>query len=248
MIKEKKQHTPVPVPAPNVSQEILDPEPEQVAENPFVNMYEAVKRAILTLRERPADPQSGPLFRTIMIDTGQFSRIVRDQNLEMEIAFPAIFIHFVNVRYLVQQQRIGEGRATMRIRFILNALNNSDPERECEPFRVFQRLNVAIQDAKNYEPALNERCNLLYFDMPQTVNMLQAYWIDYEVWFRESSAWKYRDWVKRYLVMPPFTQHSDAPEHDTASHGFHAEPSYDKATDFEPSVETPDDPATEPEK
>ena len=44
----------------------------------------------------------------------------------MEIAFPAIFIRFVNVRYLVQQQRIGEGRATMRIRFILNTLNHTD--------------------------------------------------------------------------------------------------------------------------
>ena len=115
-------------------------------------------------------------------------------------------IHFINVRYLVQQQRIGEGRATMRVRFVLNTLNNADEDRECEAFLVFQRLNVAIQDAKNHEPALSERCNLTYFDMPLSTNMLQAYWIDYEVWFRESSAWKYRDWVKRYVVMPPFTQ------------------------------------------
>ena len=83
--------------------------PESVSENPFVNMYQAVRRAILTLRENPEDPQSPSFFRTIMIDTGQFSRIVRSENLEMEIAFPAIFIRFVNVRYLVQQQRIGEG-------------------------------------------------------------------------------------------------------------------------------------------
>ena len=84
----------------------------------------------------------------------------------MEIAFPAVFIHFVNVRYL-EQQRVGdEGRATMRVRFILNTLNNSDPDRECEAFDVFQRINIAIQDAKSYEPALNERCNLTYFDMP----------------------------------------------------------------------------------
>ena len=72
----------------------------------------------------------------------------------------------------------------MRVRFILDTLNNSDPERECDPFIVFQRLNVAIQDAKDREPALSERCNLTYFDMPLTTNMLQAYWIDYEVWFR----------------------------------------------------------------
>ena len=76
--------------------------------------------------------------------------------------------------------------------------------------------------------------------MPVTTNMLQAYWVDYEVWFRESSAWKYRNWVERYLVMPPFTQHADAPQHDTAGHGHHAEPVYEKVTGFQPSVDVPD--------
>jgi hypothetical protein len=136
----------------------------------------------------------------------------------------------------VQQQRIGEGRATMRVRFILNTLNNQDPERECDPFLVFQWVNTAIQDAKNTEPALNERCNLTYFDMPLTTNMLQAYWIDYEVWFRETSAWKYRSWVERHLVMPPFTNHSDAPEKDTVGHGNHSKPVYGEVSGFEPSV------------
>lgn len=243
MIKDKK-----PNDKPVTASEAPSPpvEPEEVQQNPFVNMFEAVKRAILTLREDEKDPSSAPFFKTIRIDNGQFSRIIRDENLEYEVAFPAIFVHFVNVRYLVQQQRIGEGRATMRVRFILNTLNNSDPERECDPFMVFQRLNIAIQDAKNHEPALNERCNLTYFDMPLTVNMLQAYWIDYEIWFREASAWKYRDWVERYLVAPPFTQHSDAPEHDTQEHGFHAQPPYREATGFVPSVEN--DPPPEPDE
>ena len=233
MIKDKhsvrQPHQPAPV------QESL---PEEVSENPFVNMYQAVKRAIQTIREDPDDPLSPPFFKTIAIDNGQFARIVRGENTEYETVFPAVFIHFVNVRYLVQQQRIGEGRATMRVRFILNTLNNGDEDRECESFIVFQRLNVAIQDAKNREPALNERCNLTYFDMPTTTNMLQAYWVDYEVWFRESSAWKYRDWIKRYLVMPPFTQHGDAPQHDSGGHGYHPEPGYDKVTGFSRAVET----------
>lgn len=214
--------------------------PESVAENPFVSMYQAVRRAVLTLREREDDPQSEPYFKTIAIDNGQFSRIIRDRNMEYEVAFPAVFVHFVNVHYLVQQQRLGEGRATMRVRFILNTLNNSDPERECDPFHVFQRLNVAIQDAKDREPALNERCNLTFFDMPTTTNMLQAYWVDYEVWFRDTSAWRCRDWVERYLVMPPFTQHSDAPEHDTAGHGFHPTPTHEQAAGFVPVVDVPD--------
>ena len=233
MIKDKKEIV--------EKQEVTDKSTsvEIISENPFINMYKAVRRAILTLREKEDSPLSPPYFKTIEIDSGQFERIVKDYNMEYETAFPAIFIHFINVRYLVQQQRIGEGRATMRIRFILNNLNNRDPEVECSPFIIFQRLNVAIQDAKSHEPALNERCNLTYFDMPRTANMLQAYWIDYEVWFRESSAWKYRDWVERYLVMPPFTDHHDAPEHDIEGHKKHPEPNYEKSTGFKPAVENP---------
>lgn len=213
--------------------------PEEVRQNALAEMYLAVRRALLTIREREDDPQSPPFFKTIAIDNGQFARIVLDGNMESEVTFPAVFIHYTNVRYLVQQQRIGEGRATMRVRFILHTLNNSDPDTETWPFEVFQRVNQAIQDAKNREPALNERCQLLYFDMPTSSNMLQAYWVDYEVWFRETSAWRYRDWVERYLVMPPFTDHSDAPQHDTEGHGRHPHPTDREAIRIQPSVEGP---------
>lgn len=233
MLKDKKSKS--------NNNDIVKPEhkitvPELVAQNPFVEMFNAVKRTILTIREDEENPLSPPFFKTIAIDTGQFARIVRSENTEFETVFPAVFIHFINVRYLVQQQRIGEGRATLRIRFILNTLNNQDPERELDPFWIFQRINVAIQNAKNTEPALNERCNLTYFDMPTTTNMLQAYWVDYEVWFRESSAWKYKDWVERYLVMPPFTDHSDAPDKDEDQHGDHKAPKHNEVTGFVPSV------------
>ncbi len=207
--------------------------PETVALNPIIEIYKAVKRALKTIREDAENPLSPQLFKTISIDNGQFSRIIHDTNMEMEVAFPAVFIHFINVNYLVQQQRIGEGRATMRVRFILNTLNNSDEDKECLPFEVFQRVNIAIQDAKNYEPALNERCNLTYFDMPTTSNMLQAYWVDYEVWFRETSAFKYRNWVERYVVIPPFTNHSDQDhENNTSSHPDHDEPEYEEVSEL----------------
>lgn len=215
--------------------------PESTPQNPLDEIYQAVKRTILKIRENEDDPKSPPLFKTIKIDNGQFARIVRSENLEMETAFPAVFIHFTNVRYLVQQQRIGEGRATMRVRFILNTLNNQDADKECYPFYVFQRINMAIQDAKDTEPALNERCNLTYYDMPTTTNMLQAYWIDYEVWFREDSAWKYRKWIKRYLVMPPFTNHDDAPEHNEDGHPNHTSPTYDEVTGIVPTDGSPSD-------
>lgn len=72
MIRDKKPYNPpVNGSAPKAEQPAVAV-PEQVSENPFVNMYQAVRRAILTLREHPEEPQSPPLFKTIMIDTGQF--------------------------------------------------------------------------------------------------------------------------------------------------------------------------------
>lgn len=237
MIKDKHEKRTVRTTHAEPPRETL---PEEVPQNALTEMYLAVRRALLTIREREDDPASPPFFKTVAIDNGQFARIILHDNTEYEVAFPAVFVHYTNVRYLVQQQRIGEGRATMRVRFILNTLNNSDPAAETLPFEVFRRVNQAIQDAKNHEPALNERCQLLYFDMPTSSNMLQAYWVDYEVWFRETSAWKYRDWVERYLVMPPFTDHGDAPQHDTAGHGRHPHPTDREAIRIEPSVGTPE--------
>lgn len=210
---------------------------EKVEDNPIVNVYEAVKRILSKLKVDPDDPSSEKLFRAIMVDTDQFERIVRGkENLEYAISFPAVFIRFVNVRFLVQQQRIGEGRATMRIRFILNNLNNQDEDMETKGFEIFQRINDAIQDGKSTEEALNERCNLTYFDMPEAMNNgLQPYWIDYEIWFRTSSSFQYRNYVEKYIVMAPFTNHSDAPEHDTEKHGDH-KVSYDdvsKMTEYD---------------
>lgn len=220
---------------------------EEVEENPLEQIYYAVRRVLESLHVNPDDNTSPLLFQTIKIDNGQFERIVRSkENTEYAIAFPAAFIRFVNVRYLVAQQRIGEGRATMRIRFVLNDLNNSDDYVETHGFRVFNQINTAIQDAKSREPALNERCNLAYFDMPESLdNGLQPYWIDYEVWFRTSAAFQYRNWVDRYLVIPPFTNHSDAPGHDTEKHENHKTPPIEEVAKFEPSVEVE---RTEPPK
>lgn len=213
---------------------------EEVELNPIEEIYRATRRVLETLHVDPNDDTSPKLFQTIKVDNGQFERIVRSKgNTEYAVAFPAAFIRFVNVRYLVAQQRVGEGRATMRIRFILNDLNNSDDIQETHGFRVFEQINVAIQDAKNYEPALNERCNLTYFDMPESLdNGLQPYWIDYEVWFRTMSAYQYRNWVERYIVIPPFTNHSDAPIHDTDNHGNHTSPQFEEVAGFETSVDT----------
>lgn len=177
--------------------------------NAIGDIFNAMKRALLTIKDNPDDEKSEPFFKTVMIDTGQFERLLGTENSEEEIAFPACFIRFVNVRYLVSQQRIGEGRATVRLRFVLNQLNNQDVEFEIEPFAILERVNLAIQEAKKREPVLQERCNLVYFDMPGSTSQLQGYWIDYEVWFRMKSAYKYQDWIEKRVITPPFTNWDD---------------------------------------
>lgn len=152
--------------------------------NTLGDVFQAIKRAILTVKEEENNDDSPPLFKTVAIDTGQFERVMSKVNTEYETAFPACFVRFTNVHFLVAQQRIGEGRGIIRIRFILNKLDNQHVNWETYPFYIAERLNKAIQDAKKVEEALQERCNLMYFDTPQSTNMLQAYWLDYEIYFK----------------------------------------------------------------
>ena len=247
MIVDKKKTVLTEPTSLSVQSDTFDEEPmlpdgpnvtiEEVEQNPLEEVYLAVRRTL----EQVVDPDfpEQKLFQTIKVDNGQFERIVRTKgNTEYGIAFPAAFVRFINVRFLTSQQRIGEGRATLRIRYVLNDLNNSDDVMETRGFRVFHIINDAIQDAKDREPALNERCNLTYWDMLESLNNgVQPYWIDYEIWFRTSSAFQYRNWIERYLVMPPFTDHNDAPEHDTDHHIKHDTPTIEEVAKYEQSVD-----------
>lgn len=186
-------------------------EKEVYTTNALCEVYKAVKNILGDLKLDDRDPNSPPLFRTIKLNNGQLSRLKNNKwNKEYALAFPAVFLHFIDVRYLVQQSRIGEGRATMRIQYVLNRLNNSDAEYELEGYELFQKINAAIQERKNEFPALTERFQLAYFDQPETFDDgLQPFWIDYEVWFSEYSSYRYKNYVDRYIVAPPFTNHSD---------------------------------------
>jgi hypothetical protein len=210
-------------------------EEEVYSTNALCEVYKAVKKILGDLKADEANPTSPPLFHTIMVDNGQLRRIRGGHsNKEYGIAFPAVFVHFVNVRYLIQQSRIGEGRATMRIRYVLNRLNNSDPDYELEGYELFQRINSALQRRKGEFPALAARFQLTYFDQPESFDdSLQPFWIDYEVWFSEYSGYRYKDYVERYVVMPPFTDHSDqSKEVNLDKHGNHGTPSDLEAAGF----------------
>jgi hypothetical protein len=226
---QKEQELPV------ILDESLPVEENIYTVNALCEVFNAIKEILGQLREKEDDPNSPLLFKTVALNSGQLARIKNNKwNKEYAFEFPAVFIHFINVRYLVQQARIGEGRATLRVQYVLNRLNNSDEEYELEGYELFQRINVAIQDGKSKYPALSERFNLTYFDQPESFDDgLQAYWIDYEVWFTEYSAYKFRNYVDRYLVVPPFTNHSDQlPESNPDSHENHQAPKYDDVSGF----------------
>jgi len=218
-------------------QEIPVPEKLQIPKNGLIAVYHAIKEILEQVRWDYYDPNSEKIFKTVMMNRGQFERIIRKGgNSEYALGFPAAFVEFTNWRYLVQQQRINEGRANMQIKFVMNRLNNQDPDtfdadgnvveyRETEVEYVAQIINQFIQELKYKYPALSERVNLTYVDPLESFdNGLQPCWITYEVWFREESIYATR-WLRNtYIVFPPYTNHSDQKEdynqngHDNYDH------------------------------
>ncbi len=194
----------------------------QIPKNGLISVYHAIKEILEQVRWDYYDITSEKIFKTVAMNRGQFERIIKKGgNSEYAIGFPAAFIEFVNWRYLVQQQRINEGRADMQIKFIMNRLNNQDADifdddgnvseyRETEVEYVAQIINQYIQELKGNYPALSERVNLKYIDPLESFDDgLQPCWITYEVWFKEESINATRMLQDVYIVFPPYTNHSD---------------------------------------
>ncbi len=185
-----------------------------VETNPMAEAYKAVRDILAELKEDPNDDDSPPLFKTIKFDNGQLSRVKNSkQNEEYAIGFPAVFIHFIDVYYLVGASNIAEGRGEMRIRYVLNTLNNSDDEVELEGLQIYKRIITAIEDNKADFPALVSRFYLSYWDQPESFDDgLQQYWITYEIYFNDYTSYRYKDYIDVYITHPPFTQPSDQNE------------------------------------
>lgn len=217
MIVEK--HKSQPCEAERKEETVVKPisqEEEMVKTNAIVEAYKAVRKILESIPSDPDDPNSPPLFKTIKMDNGQLSRVKLDKwNQEYGIAFPAVFIHFIDVYYNQGTARISEGKGVMRIHYVLNRLNNSDDgeDGELEGLMVYQRIVAAIESNKTQFPALVSRFQLQYWDQPLSFDDgLQPYWIDYQIWFSDYTAYRYKDYVDAYIVQPPFTNHSDQNE------------------------------------
>lgn len=217
------------------SEDVVETEVVATQVNPLTAAYNAVKEILLTIREDENDPDSPPYFKTIKFDNGQLARVKgRYRNLEYPIVFPAVFIHFIDVNYNVGQSNIAEGKGAMRIHYVLNRLNNSDDIVETEVLEMFSRINTAIQDQKGKYPALAKKFQLTYWDQPLSFDDgLQPCWIEYDIQFNDYSAYTQRNYVERYIVIPPFTDHSDQLEEHRNGHEDHNEPLYEDLPGFE---------------
>lgn len=195
--------------------------PKQIPDGGLIDIVKAVMEILREVRWEYGNPASEKIFRTVQWNDGQYNRIVsKKQNLEYELAFPAAFVHYIQPEYLVSQQRIGDGKAKLRIQFVLNRLNVHDPDHELDPIYVAQRIDQDITEKKGNYPCMSRRFQIIYWDFPQSFDHgLQPGWLTYDVWFRETNIWVTRNKRYKKFVMPPFTNHSDQTDEDRIASG-----------------------------
>lgn len=185
-------------------------EEEVIAGNPLEDLYNAVAKVIKGLRVDPKNPESPVLFPTVKWNMGQLNRVRNSKhNEEYALAFPACFIHFINVYWNLGMNRIGQAYAQLRICYVLNRLNMLDDEYQAEGSRVFKRIIEALNDDITI-PTLTTRFQLSYWDQVESFDHgVQQFWITYEVRMNDYSSYRYKKYKPAYLVAPPFTNFTD---------------------------------------
>lgn len=217
---------------------------EQVESGGPVDVIHSIMAILREVTWQYGVKDSPKVFKTVQYDDGQYERIIRKTgNLEEGIAFPAAFVHFIDVNWLVSAQRFKEGRAQLRIRFVLNRLDTHNSEHDTDVYYVAERIHQTITELKSNYPCLSKRCNLTYVDpMESFDNSLQPCWMTYEIWFDTVSIWVTRNKVMRRIVTPPFTNHSDQDQSDPENniHGhtnLSHKKTYDEATKYDRTAE-----------
>lgn len=213
--------------------------PIQVESNGPMDVLKAFKTILREVKWEYGVPDSPAIFKTVQIDDGQYERIISPSgNKEETMGFPAAFVHFINWRYLVQQSRINEGRAELRIRFILNSLNVHEDDHDMDVYYVAERIHQTIQENISKYECLQERCQLEYVDPMESFDHgLQPCWMTYEIWFKQKNIWATRNKMYKKFVCPPFTNHADQdPTIESVNPDNHTNldhpKTYDEATDY----------------
>lgn len=185
--------------------------PQQIASNGPIDVLNAMKEILRSVTWEYGVENSPKIFKTVQVDDGQYERIISPQgNKEETLGFPAAFVHFINWRYLKQTARINEGRAELRIRFILNSLNVHEDGHDVDIYYVADRIQQTIQESIPKYECLQERCQLDYVDPAESFDHgLQPCWMTYEVWFKQKNITYARNVIYKKIVCPPFTNHAD---------------------------------------
>lgn len=219
--------------------------PEQTEANGPSDVLHAIMEILREVTWEYGVANSPKVFKTIQYADGQYERIISStSNLEEGIAFPAAFVHFIDVNWLTSAQRFNDGRAQLRIRFILNRLDTHNSEHDTDVYYVAERIHQTILEKKSNYQCLTKRCNLTYVDpMESFDNSLQPCWMTYEIWFTTVNIWVTRNKVNRRIVFPPFANHADQdqsdPENNIHGHTNLSHPTtYDEATKYEIPSET----------
>ncbi|GAY30656.1 hypothetical protein [Prevotella sp. MGM2] len=225
--------------APEATPQEKPVKPIQVESNGPMDVLKAFKTILREVKWEYGVPDSPAIFKTVQIDDGQYERIISPSgNKEETMGFPAAFVHFINWRYLVQQSRINEGRAELRIRFILNSLNVHEDDHDMDVYYVAERIHQTIQENISKYECLQERCQLEYIDPMESFDHgLQPCWMTYEIWFKQKNIWITRNKMYKKFVCPPFTNHADQdPTIEGVNPDNHTNldhpKTYDEATDY----------------
>lgn len=252
MIKDKKTNKVISdnkssstvVSKPDISKDEVFEKPEQVAAGGPMDVLKAMKEILRSVTWEYGVADSPNIFKTVQVDDGQYERIISPSgNMEETLGFPAAFVHFIEWKYLVQQSRVNEGRAQLRIRFILNSLNVHEDGHDMDVYYVAERINQTIQESIDKYDCLKERCQLQYIDPMESFDHgLQPCWMTYEVWFIQTNVWVTRNKIYKKFVCPPFTNHADQDptiegvnphNHNNLDHPR----KYDEATEYAPKTE-----------
>lgn len=214
--------------------------PEQVSPNSPSEVLHSIMKILREVTWEYGVKNSPKIFKAVQYADGQYERLNsrNGDNLEEGIALPAAFVHFIDVNWLTSAQRFYDGRATLRIRFLLNRLDTHNAEHDTDVYYVAERIHQTITEKKGDYDCLAKRCNLTYVDPMETFsNSIQACWMTYDIWFTMTNIWVTRNKVLRKIVCPPFTNHSDQDQSDPSTniHG-HTNLShpttYDEATEY----------------
>lgn len=232
----------------NVKKEesVVVEKPEQIEANGAIAIIHSIMAILKEVTWEYGVKDSPKIFKTVQYDDGQYSRIVRKTggNLEEGIAFPAAFVHMVDVHWNVTAQRFNNGMATLRIRFILNRLDTHNAEHDTDVYYVAERIAQTITELKPNYDCLAKRCVLTYVDpMESFDDSLQPCWMTYDVNFTTTNIWVTRNKTLKRIVIPPFTNHADQDPNDPDNNKMghtnlsHSEETYDKHTSYEDTAE-----------